>query len=337
MSKENKENTEKKNGTGNLWRPIVERLDYVASNGLKYEFVDYWDKLKIVRAWEYRSNNPNETMMNLMNISIFNLSIDDLKEFKVWDLLSDEDKQTIEKKQPVKAVKEKVDENGEVKIKKTRTPHPEYEGVPKNYKCHKCNKEVIMQPGQVLKRCALHKITPEDLVKTYVCLSCDSTQRGRKSSGKYDGLPKELHCSHPDCKNIQVQHPSMTVKASEKLGMDVKTYIANWKCKSHRIKKAHHLSKEARIARGEVIKPAKIKVIKYRVEGEVLRRGRAPNPLFAGIPHTTKCTGCGKEITLVAQNILDKAKILGITVEALLKNYKGRCCGGKLKKVDKVK
>jgi hypothetical protein len=73
--------------------------------------------------------------------------------------------------------------------------------------------------------------------------------RGRQANPIYDGLPKGLTCCVSGCGFFQVQHPSISIKIAESKGVDLKEYMGNWKCKEHREKKVHPMSKEGRLAR----------------------------------------------------------------------------------------
>ena len=133
------------------------------------------------------------------------------------------------------------------------------------------------------------------------------------ANSPWKDMPKELKCV---CGFILKQHPSQTDKQATAAGKTFDEFVSSWQCRGCRPKKAHHFSSASTSG---------------------VRRGRAPNPAFEGIPKETSCKKCGKTVKLVAQNIIDKAKILGLTVDELIATYKCRSCGGKLTKKDKNK
>lgn len=297
-----------KNGHGQFWKPIGERILFSDRDENKYEFVDYWSKTKdihLIRAWLIKA----PTDYALVYITVQSVSSEELKRLEIWDKLSDFIQKGIEShdvKQEV-IVQEKMDH-----ARKHRVKNPEFANLPSTIKCTKCEDEKNVPPAQIIKRAKAKNITPEEFIKIFVCLKCDPSQRGRKASAKYANMAKELHCSHEGCSVTKKQHPSMTEKAAEAAGITYTEYVNTWLCKEHKPAKPHHFSKEGREVRG--------------------RKGRPANPEHADIPKEINCKGCGKLVKLVPANIIEKAGILKMEVKDLVANYKCRGCGGRLSK-----
>ena len=294
-----------KDGTGQLWKPIGERLHFEDRDGSKYEFVDYRPKNNFIRAWIIKA----PTDYGLVAITVQSVPSEELKRLGIWDKLDNFIQKGIEShdvKQEV-IVQEKMDH-----VRKHRVKNPEFANLPSTIKCSKCEDEKNVPKAQIIKRAKAKNITPEEFIKIFVCLKCDPSARGKKPSAKWASLPKELKCTHIGCDAIQKQHPSMTEKAAEVKGITFSEYVASWKCKIHREKKPHQFSKEEREARG--------------------KKGRPANPEYVDIPKEVNCKGCGKLVKLVPANIIEKAGILKMEVKDLVANYKCRSCGGRLSK-----
>lgn len=346
-------------GLGLLWKPVGER-QFLYRKDYQFEFVDFWnDPIYTIRVWELKNGTGS---IKILPVSDF--PVDDLKNLGIWDLLSDTKKVELENgvvQIEAKYQAEKIANHEERKA--GRKARSEYKDIPKEIPCKKCGEMKTIIPSYVYKTTQAKGITVDEWIEKFVCLKCDPSKRGRKSSGKYDNVPKEIPCSHEGCTFTQKQHPSVTGKQAEMAGKSVEEFVSGWLCKEHRPAKVHHFSKEgreARLAEGKPVKTrqahqAKEKPIKAVVETNLIqdpkeavtiskepvegfvkgRRGRLPNPAYAMIPKEAICVGCQKSVKLVAQNIIGKAAILKITVDELVKNYKCRSCGGRLTKNSK--
>lgn len=102
----------------------------------------------------------------------------------------------------------------------------------------------VMKESRLEKESKESKVEVKEPVKTAM-----KGHRGRQANPIYDGLPKGLTCCIEGCGFFQVQHPSISIKIAGSKGLDLKEYMGNWKCKDHREKKAHPMSKEGRLAR----------------------------------------------------------------------------------------
>jgi Rieske Fe-S protein len=307
---------------GILWKPISNRTEFIASDSLRYEFVDFFPKRNLVRLWEIDKNDKNLKTLKVFGYDYF--SIEDLKTMGVWDILSDEKKKKIVESGIVQA-QAQITLNQTDKMahaRKHRASSSEYVGIPREVTCCKCGGTKAIAPALVIKRSTLKKITPEEYAKGYVCLECNPNQRGRKANPKYANLPKEIKCNHPDCKFVQKQHPSMTEKLADAKGVTFSEYVAAWKCKEHRVKKVHHFTQERldREARGEVKAP---KTAKKR-EGEGKRRGRVANPAFEGIAKELTCNheGCTVKQNQHPSISIKAAEGKGITLDKYFGSWK---------------
>ena len=276
-------------GKGFNWKPISERLEFKASDGITYEFVDFWEKLNKVRVWQ-KSNEQNA--LTLVTKSIHDFSSDDLKNFGIWDSLSDSLKNNIEN-----SVVTKMDvfnqAHPEEKVVKHHKTREEYIGVPRSFVCLSCGGTKIFPPAMVLQKAKVKGMTVEEFEKSFECNECKPAPRGKKSNPKYANYPRVMKCNFPGCTFEISQQPSLTEKLMTDKGLTLEAYCKSYFCKEHRPKKVHHFTqmKLDREARGEIKVP---KTAKKRVDGEVKRRGRAANPAFDGIPKHLTCNheGC---------------------------------------------
>lgn len=276
----------------------------------KFEFVDYWPDLKKVRAW-LKTNNMGTHQDYLGMIPLNRIPVEILKNLPVWAVLSPIEQDELTKSSATMELIEQqnVAERME-KARRGRKGDPELVGIPReltctNPNCGSCKKTIKVNPRMVIKQAARKQQTVVEYVAAWKCPECEPRRRGKAPSAKWLNAPRELVCKK--CGKVQPQHPSMTEKQADAAGKKFTEFVDTWLC------------------------------IKCRPEGDKRRRGRAPNPLFAGIPKTVHCTGCKKEVTVVAAQFLAKAKILKMTVEELVKNFKCRSCGGRLPRQKKNK
>lgn len=297
-----------------LWKPIVERVEYKASNGVLYEFICYYEKQKQVYVNAVRHEGKDCTWVSqFLPITAFN--VNDLKEFEVWGLLTESDQKMIEKN----SVVTKIDEDGEVKEVKHRVHHSEYLGIPKEFCCKSCGGTKILAPAIVIARSKAKGQTVEDFEKNFECSGCKPMRKGKEANPKYKGLSKVLKCTENGCGVEKGQHPSMTIKAAEALNMTYSDYLASWKCKEHRTKKVHHFTKEklAREARGEV----KVKKEPKVKDGVIRHRGKKANPAYDGLPKGLTCH-CGFFQVQHPSISIKVAGEKGIALEDYFKNWK---------------
>jgi len=193
-----------------------------------------------------------------------------------------------------------------------------YINMAKMLTCHhpECTVKLVQHPSQTEKQANQAGKTYEEFVASWLCREHrpEGSKRGRKANANspWKDKAKELVCA---CGIKQAQHPSQTYKQATAHGKTYEEYVAGWQCKACRPARSYNFTKET-------------------VKG--FRKAREnKNPEFDGIPKETSCKVCMKVVKLVPQNIVDKAKILGISVKELIDGYKCRSCGGRLSKKSK--
>jgi len=160
------------------------------------------------------------------NLRIKDVDSDNLKFIGVWDSLTKEAQEESLR----------LDKGGEVfdRMEKARGGRKsKYENVPKSLHCHKCNKDIKIAPGLLVKK--FEKIAEEkkpeiylldDWVKNFVCNSCLGVKRGRK---KNHNLPAKigLKCK---CGRSVLYPASVVIKQAEKKNITVEKLVKDYKC-----------------------------------------------------------------------------------------------------------
>lgn len=308
---------------GKFWKPVTERLEFKASDGITYEFVDFWDKLGKVRLWQ-KGNEQNA--LTLVTKSIHEFSSDDLKNFGVWDSLSDSIKSNIEN-----SVVTKMDifnqAHPEEKVVKHHKTREEYVGVPRSFVCKSCGGTKTFPPAMVLQKAQVKGMTVEEFEKSFECNGCKPAPRGKKANPKYANYPRVMKCNHEGCTFEISQQPSLTEKLMTDKGLTLEAYCKAYFCKEHRPKKIHHFTqmKLDREARGEIKAP---KTAKKRVDGEVTgevkRRGKKASGKYEGMPKGYTCTheGCSFFQLTHPSLVMKAAEAKGLTTEEMYENWK---------------
>jgi len=320
-------------GTGLLWKPIDER-DTFHFGDKELEFVDYWptkgNSIHIIRAAE-KFSQMGDCRYEYHYVSLFHICLDDLKKMELWTILSEDLKKQLELRHVTAQENGKMDaDNHKTEMvermahaRRHRSSDPEYDGIPRtltctNPNCGNMDKTIKISPMMVIKQAQCKKQTVEEYVASYQCSECQPRHRGRAPLAKWLNMPRELRCHFEGCTVVLAQHPSMIEKQANASGKKFTEFVNTWLCREHREKKEHHFSSASRALR----------------DG---KKGRPRNPAYAEIPKETSCIVCKSVVKLVPDNIIGKAKILGITVKELIATYKCRRCGGRLKKQSKKK
>ena len=93
----------------------------------------------------------------------------------------------------------------------------------RGHKAHHFSKEARAERGEVAKVYAPVKAPAEA-----------KPHRGRVADPKWVGMAKELVCHHSGCKKVQPQHPSLTLAAANRAGLNFEEFVGGWKCRQHR-------------------------------------------------------------------------------------------------------
>ena len=127
-------------------------------------------------------------------------------------------------------------------------------------------------------------------------------EKARKSrTKKYPNIPREIICI--ECTKIIKVVPSIIAKRIEKTDVTIENFVSNFKCR----------------------------------ECSPVKRGRAKNPKFANYPSELVCK-CGNRTKVAASNLDAKAKLKGISVDELVKEYVcQKCCPRKRGRFGKAK
>ena len=289
-------------------------------DGKEYLFIDFVDSE--IQAWDviYQDIAKQTEAITIIDIPLEKVSKEDIEELRLWDAEKKEDLRLalIAKKELFTILSEEtdvLDETGEVhKGRKGRKRNPAYAHLPRKIKCSNCSEVDYMPPSILVKKVELSGSPREQLDqleewnKTYKCSKCAPRKRGRKSNPLYSEVPRKKTC----CR-CGKEAPTNAKGLYEEFAGDIekiKKECFEYLCRDCNPNSGAHL----------------------RGKG---RRGRQPLPENVGFPKKALCTGCKKEVAITPNNIRNKAKVLGLTVEEVIDNYKCRSCGGRLKKQKK--
>ena len=188
--------------------------------------------------------------------------------------------------------------------KRGKACDPKYANIPRIITCHKCQHTEKIAPSVLIKNAEKKGLSIEEYGKIWACSSCEPRHRGKRSSGKWSSLPKELVCK--TCGKVQPQHPSMTEKQATLLGKTFQEFVDAWNCRSCRPKvKRVMTGKRARKSDGSC----------------------APTDLVCK---------CGNKVTYPLNIVKQRAEKKGLTLEKFIKTYVCQTCKptkGRYKKV----
>ena len=181
--------------------------------GQEYSLVDFkspnkllvWKKLKTTFGWN------NEICMGLL---VHKVSVDALKEMKIWDKLEEE-------------VKIKVIEYGKNNIEQHRTykgRKQKYPNMPEELICTVCKESKKVVKSQLGKMLESKGLELEGYVEAYQCRKC----RSPLNDPKYAGLPTELICN--ECGKAVKQSSYALIKKIDRTGISIAEIIEAYKC-----------------------------------------------------------------------------------------------------------
>lgn len=285
---------ELENGTTlELIPPHTPELKAKIENGYKRGKLMVWDK-------GYNEGMHSDTFKI---VDVDEIEVEVLKKFNIWDCLSDEIKHRVEF-HDAQDKQEVIDRMAKAR----RGRRQKYENVPKELTCTQCKCTVELAPSKIAKTVEKLGILLVDYVANFKCKRCNPPVRGKKPNPEFAALPKELVCK---CGAKIKLNPYQLKAKSEKLGTTIQKLIEDYACQTCRPTKL-----------GGKKKSTKVKAISDKPKG---KRGRQPNPEFAGLGKTMKCS-CGKEAVLNPTYLKAKAEKLGTTMEELIKNFKCQSC-----------
>ena len=233
------------------------------------------------------------------------VSIEVLKDIKVWDKLTTKEQQNVH--DALQQEKEIVHVRME-NARKSRKGKEEYAHLPRQIACSNCSKVEKISPSILRTKASLLLIDNGDDLKqlstwleTYQCAKCSPRKRGRQANPLYKDVPRTAKCS----------------KCGKECTTNIKKLYADCKGNEKQMKKFcnKYLCRSCNPDWGSWLKG----------KG---KRGRKCKPENEGFPKKAKCISCGKEVGIIPDHIRGKAKKLKITVDELIKSYHCRSCGG---------
>ncbi len=267
-----------------------------------------------------------------------------LQKLNIWDMLQDQTRSIIEQSfaifQRSQAYKDSqtyqseavahgatINDDGEVVQKehhRGRKSKVEWADLPREIPCIKCSNTQYIPPSILVQKAGLEgligearRIKLQVFLDNFQCSTCKPGRRGRQRNPLFKNIPRKVNCSkcNKECViNAKALHES-TGGDKDKIAAFAKGYLC---------KKCNPNTGSWLRGKGHT--------------GHTGHRGRKASAENEGFAKTATCIVCGKEVGIVPSQIRGKAAKLGVTVEALLLNYKCRSCGGvvRTKKSKKV-
>jgi len=271
--------------------------------GRELRFIKFFPNVNRIQCWQINMGTVSSCNATCMSIPVSEVSKKVLEEIGVWQKMSSESRTAFDQsEQQVKATV--IDRMKQAR--KARKPRSEYAHIPREITCP-CGKVDKIAPGVFVKKANLLCINDEveqqkiaDFIASYRCAECVPRRRGRQRNPLYKDIPRSVPCS----------------KCGKDCVINAKAVYEQTKGKKPAIKKYcdEYLCRKCNPEWGSWLKGK--------------RRGKKCKPENEGFPKKVKCIGCGKEISIVPDQIRKKAKRMKVTVEHLLANYRCRSCGG---------
>ena len=296
-----------------------------------FEFIDFYPSFRnvseksftnIIRTWSFRQKDDKNIVGFMILVELGAIPYEQLKDMKVWNLLTQELKDDIKKGKlkgkvlgtefasPSKV--DKTKEINEITVDKKQISD-KVKDVADYGPLEKEDEEDFEEDGDVIVKKAKVKPKPktennmednkpiETITDTTTTLSHalnddksvvipNKPKRGRPFSSAI----KELTCTK--CGVVKYFGPKLVATFASKVNSAVEEYAKTWCCSTC-------------VPR---------------------RRGRKPfattNPDFKKYPKQTNCIKCNKPVAILPKQIKDKADRNKVSVEWLLANYKCRDC-----------
>jgi len=222
-------------GIGKFWKSGIEApRDIFTIAGQEYEFVDFWEKQNIIRAW-HKKYDVGMNTWTMQHLPLTEIAVSTLKELPVWGILSNEAQEKLingtaameQVEQDVVNKLNKVANKGKRKLK--------YVGIPRELVCSKCLSNatrIKIQPALVIKNAAKKGLSVEEYVSTWVCQVCVPTKgrgRGKSVNPLFANFPKELVCK---CGNKVPLNPYNLKAKAIKLGTTIEALIKDFQCQT---------------------------------------------------------------------------------------------------------
>ena len=285
----------------------LQRLqDYKFRN---YRFVGVEDDF--LNCWVIKSDNigGGSAYQALIRPELF--KIETLKSKNIWDEITVSRQKSIEL--GLESIQEERSERME-HARRGRKSKVAYAHIPREIRCS-CAHVDDIAPGVFVKKAGLfcqdtelERTKIQKFIDDYKCSVCVPRRKGRARNPLYANIPRSVKCSGKDCG----KECTITSKVVYELTGGDKEKIEKY-CKEYLCRKCN---------------PEWGSWLKGKRGG----RGRKPNPENVGFPKEATCVGCSRKVKITPNNIRDKAKRMGITVEVLVSTYKCQKCGGRMKR-----
>jgi len=183
-------------------------------------------------CWHILRDSGGSGSGSLLFVHPKKVDIPTLKLIGVWSDLSEEIRNELTQIEAVVAAghKERM-----AKVRASRKPRKDYEGLPREIECSQCGDMTQIAPSTLVQRAKLQYIEGEERASRlaewlagYKCSTCSPRRRGRKPNPLNDGIPKKVACTN--CGREVGIVPGQIRGKAEKLGTTVEALLANYRC-----------------------------------------------------------------------------------------------------------
>ena len=315
--------------TSTAWALTKDLPEFHTRNGDIYHFVDIQKSWLI--AWTHPSRSYGDMEMSVGGTHVTKVEQTTLEFLKVWDGLSPELKKRVQaadalaklqlpsgKRTYTVLSQASQGSQGSQGSQVHRGRRPRYDAdIPRKLVCG-CGFETTIGPGLLLQKAAEAGVTWEEYVKTYQCRRCTPKvpkalradkpvssgkkgHRGRQPDPRYVGLPRKISCSQ--CGKEAGMGPGLLLSTAEADGLTWEEWLKTYLCRKCKGSASSSISSSTGI-----------------------RRGRKPNPAYAGIPKKLVCCKCKEEKGTTPEQYLKQVEKSGKSRKMFEKHYKCRSC-----------
>jgi len=169
-----------------------------------------------IKCWMKKTTN--EMQIGLMNVC--HISVEELKETKLWDKLNEDIQKSVEEHESMKGYTH-------TKIKKeSKSRKNKYPNMPVEIICITCGDEITINKANVAKKVEKLGIGLDQYIKEFECRTCKPVHRGRAKKD-YGDVPDRMVCK---CGHV-VKYPQSTIiSMAKKKGITVEEMVNGYKC-----------------------------------------------------------------------------------------------------------
>ena len=241
------------------------------------------------KCWMNKKANKQINKMQIGLMNVCHISVEELKETKLWDKLDEDIQKSVEECENIVTndIHKKVRSGqGQGQGQGRRKKYP---NMPVEITCITCGDEITINKANVAKKIERLGIGLDQYIKEFECRTCKPVHRGRAKKD-YGNVPDRMICK---CGHVVKYSQSSIINMAKKKGMTVEEMVNGYECQK--------CSPTIGISRGKKKKD------------------------YGNVPDRMICK-CGQEIKYHPSMIIKMAKKKGMTVEEMVNRYECQKC-----------